>query len=225
MDIDHLSRDTVSLKKLSSLKAFIYLKSGSDDGYIFTFFQGDSFTNFKFIISFIIDYRNCQTAKSHINRSNILSSSFYSSSCFYVICRADNGHSRNCTHNSDILVTLMSSSILTYRDTGMSSTDLNVQVRISDRVTNLLKCSSCCEHSKRRSERDLSAGSKSCCYSHHISFSDTTVNVTLRECFFENTSLSSSCKVCIKYDNIRILCAKLCQSVTVAFSRCDLLYF
>jgi len=49
---------------------------------------------------------------------------------------------------ADILVTLMGSAILTYCDTCMSCTDLHIQMRVTDRVTYLLECTSCCKHCK-----------------------------------------------------------------------------
>ena len=48
----------------------------------------------------------------------------------------------------DSFVTLMCSSVLTNGNTCMCSTDLNIVLRISNRVTNLFKCTSCCEHCK-----------------------------------------------------------------------------
>ena len=149
------------------------------------------------IIRSVIDNRHCKTAKSHINRSLMLISSLHTGNCLHIIGRAHYNHSRNRTHQSDILVTLMACSILTNGDTGMGCTDFYIQMRVSYRVTNLLKGTSCCKHCKGACERNKSCGSKSCCNTDHVRFCDTTVNMSVRICLFKHTGLGSCCQICI----------------------------
>ena len=155
----------------------------------------------------------------------MLVSSTYSCSCLYIISWVNYNHSRNCTHQSDILITLMCCSIFSYRDSGMCCTNLYIQVWISNRVSYLLKCTSCCEHCERTCKWHFSCCCKACCNTDHIRLSNTTIDKTIRMCFLEYTCLCSCCQIGIKYYNVIMFCSEFSQSITVAVSCCDLLYF
>ena len=94
-------------------------------------------------------------------------------------------YARNHSHQGKILQALMCGAILTYRNTAVSCSDLYIQLRISDGVTNLLISTSCCKHCKSTCKGNLTCGSDSCCNTHHVALCDTAVNVTLREFFFQ----------------------------------------
>ena len=132
----------------------------------------------------------------------MLISCFYHSFCFNIIRRAGNNHSRNYSHKSEILTALMGSTIFTYRNSTMSSTDLYVDLRISNRITNLLKSTSCCEHCKCAGKRNFSCCSQTSSNTHHIALSNTAVNMTFREFFFEHTCLSSCSKVSVQNNQV-----------------------
>ena len=132
----------------------------------------------------------------------MLVSCFYHSFCFNIIRRACNNHSRDCSHKCKVFAALMSSAIFTNRDSTVSSTDLNIDLRICDRVTNLLKCTSSCKHCKCAGKRNFSSCSQTCSDTHHIALSDTAVNMTLRKFFLKYTCLSSCSKVSVQNDQV-----------------------
>ena len=119
----------------------------------------------------------------------------------------------------------MSCTVFSYRDSGVGCTDFYVQMRVSDGVAHLLKRTACGKHCEGACERNDACGGKTGSDSHHITFCDTTVDVTVRICFFEHTGLGCCCKVSVEYDQIVMLCAKFNQCITVTFSCCDFLYF
>ena len=119
-------------------------------------------------------------------------------SCLNIIRRVQDNHSGNCAHQGHVLVTLMCCAVLPYRDTCMGSTDLNIQVRISDGVAHLLVSTACSEHGKCAGKRDFACGGHTCCNAHHIALRNTTVNMTLRKCFLECTGLCSTCQVSVQ---------------------------
>ena len=155
----------------------------------------------------------------------MLISSLYSSSCFNIIRRIDHNHARDCTHQRDIFVALMSSTVFTNRDTGMSSTNLHIQMRIADTVSDLFKSTACCKHCKRTCKRHFAGCSKTSCDTHHIALSNTTVDMSFRKFLLKNTCLGCFSKVSIQNDNLFMFLAKLYQSMTIAFSCSDFLYF
>ena len=132
----------------------------------------------------------------------MLVSCFYHSFRFDIIRRACNNHSRDYSHKCEVFTALMGSTIFTYRDSAVSSTDLNIDLRICDRVTNLLKCTSSCKHCKCAGKRNFSCGSQTCSDTHHIALSNTAVDVTFREFFLEHTCLSSCSKVSVQNDQV-----------------------
>ena len=119
----------------------------------------------------------------------------------------------------------MCCTVFAYRDTCVCCTYLHVEVRIADRVSNLLKCSACGEHCKCRSKWYLACCSHTCCNAHHIRLSDTAVKKSVREFLLEYTCFCCSSKVCVKNIEVIVLIAKLCKSLAVAFSCSFLLQF
>ena len=204
MDIDHFCIDSVCCKLLSCFKSRCNAKSVCDDGNIFSLTENDSLTKLKFIIRSVIDNRNSKTSESHVYRSLMLVSSSNHSFCFDIIRRTCNDHTRNHSHQGKILQALMCGAVFTYRNTAVSCSDLYIQLRISDGVTNLLISTSCCKHCKSTCKGNLTCGGDSCCNTHHVALCDTAVNVTLREFFFKHTRLCSCSKVSVKNDKILV---------------------
>ena len=225
MDVDNLCLNSICCKLLCCFKRSCHAKTICNDSNILTLSKNDTFTHFKFIIRIIINHRHCQTTKSHINRSLILISSFDHSLCFNVICRRHNNHSRNNSHKCKIFAALMSCTIFTNRNSAMSCTDLNIKMRISYRVTNLLISTSCCKHGKCAGKRNLTGSCKSGCDSYHITFCDTAVDMAFRKFLFKHSGLSSCSKVSIQNNKILMFFSKFHQSRTIACSCSNFLYF
>ena len=91
-------------------------------------------------------------------------------------------------------------------------------MRIADRVADLFVCTTCSEHSERRSENDIVASGDTCSDSHHIAFSDTAVDMTFGEFFLESNGLGRLCEVGVKNKHIRIFFSELYEYFTVGIS-------
>src|SRR5699024_10385008 len=117
----------------------------------------------------------------------------------------------------------MGCSVFSYGDTRMGCTDLDVELRISDGVSHLFKCTSCRKHGERTCKRNLSCRCKTRRNSHHISLCDSAVNVALRKCLLKGSCLCRAGKVRIQYNHVFMLFSKFYQSITVAFPCCDFL--
>ena len=154
----------------------------------------------------------------------MLISCFYCCSCLYIIRRVDHNHSRNRSHQSDVFITLVCCTIFSYGDSRMCRSDLYIQFRISNGVSDLLKCTSCRKHCERACKRYFSGCCKTCCNTHHITLCDPAVDKSLRMCFFEHTCFSSCRKVCIQYHDILVCGSEFGQSISITVSCCDFLY-
>ena len=225
MDVDNLGVDAVCLQQLGSFQRLRYTQTGGDQRNILAFPQHHALAQLKFVIRVVVDHRHSQTAKPQIYRAVMIDGSLHSGLCLHIIGRVDDNHARDGAHEGDILVALMGSAILAHRNARMGSADLHIQVGITHGVADLLKGTACRKHGKGADKRDLACGGKACCNAHHVALSDAAVDMSLRKCFLENTGLGGSGQVRVQNDQIRILCAVLCQRVAVALSCCDFLYF
>ena len=147
-DVDNLCADAVCCQLFCCSESGVYADTGSYDGNVLTLANYGSLADLKLVIGSVVDHRNCCTAESDIYRALMLKSCTNCCLCLNIICRAHNYHSGNGAHESDVLVTLMGCSVLTNGYTCMGSTDLNIEVGITDGVSYLLKCTSCCKHCK-----------------------------------------------------------------------------
>ena len=119
----------------------------------------------------------------------------------------------------------MCCTVFTNGDSTMSCTDLDIQMRISYGVTDLLVSTSCCKHSKCAGKRNLTCSCKTCSDSYHVALCDTAVDVTLWKFFLEHSCLSSCSKVSVQNNKILMFFTKFHQSCAVACSCSDFLYF
>ena len=225
MNVDHFCIDAVGCQLICCCEAFGYRKSGSDDRYIFSFTKDNAFSKFKLVIRCIIDHRNCQSSKTKIYRSLMLDSGTYCCFCLDIIGRVDNNHSRDRTHQSNIFITLVCRTIFSYRDSGVCRTNFYIQFRITDGVTNLLKCTSCCKHGKRTCKWNFTGCRKACSDSHHVTLCNSTVDMTIRESFLKDSCFCRSCKVSIQNYQILIFCTKLCKCISITLTSCYFFYF
>ena len=107
----------------------------------------------------------------------------------------------------------------------MGSADLHIQMRIAYRVAHLLIRAACSEHRKGAAERNPSCRSDSGRDAYHIGLCDTAVKEAIRERLLKYAGLGSSRQVSVQYDDVGVLRSQLLQSIAIAFSCCNLLYF
>ena len=115
----------------------------------------------------------------------------------------------------------MCCSVLSDGNSGVCGADLNVEVRVSYRVSYLFKGASGGEHCKCRSKGDLPGGGKTCGYRHHISLGDAAVKEAVWEFLFENSGLCGGGKVGVQHHEI-IFIAKFGKRVAVCLAGGDL---
>ena len=136
----------------------------------------------------------------------------------------DNRHTRNGTHNSNILVALVSGAVLSYRETSVRSANLNVQMRITNRISNLLKRTTRREHCKRGCKDLVTSSCNAGCHANHVGLSNAAVHKALRILLAVLAGTSCLCQVSIKDEKIVVLFTKLYQGFSVSLSGGNFLY-
>ena len=147
------------------------------------------------IIGSVIDYGNCRTSETDVNRAYIIQCCLHCRTCLYVIGRTHYHHSGNGTHECKVFVALMGCTVFSYGNTCMGCSNLYIQMRVTYGVTNLFKSTACRKHGKGTCKGNLSYCCKTCCNSHHIAFCDTTVDKPVGICFLKNTGFGCCRKV------------------------------
>ena len=168
VDIDNCCFDTLGCQCFCSLDSLINHKACCNDSYILAVTELNALAKLKLICFRVVENRCSKSAETEINRTFMEDSGFNGSLCFNVVGRVYYHHARDSSHKSDILVALMCCTVFAYRDTCVCCTYLHVEVRITDRVSYLLKCSASGEHCECRSKWYLACCSHTCCNAHHI---------------------------------------------------------
>ena len=114
MDVDDHSGDAVFCQHFCRFQSAVYTQSCRDDRNVRTFAQGNALADLELIVRICIDHRNSKTSETQIYRSYILISSFNGRSCLNIVGRVDHYHTRNRTHQRDILITLVCRAVLAY---------------------------------------------------------------------------------------------------------------
>ena len=108
----------------------------------------DALADLELVVRVVVDDRYCVSAESQVDGAYVFVCCPDCCSGFDVICRVDDDHARDGSHECDVFIALMGRAVFTDGDGCVGRTDLDVQMRISDCVADLLKCAACCEHGK-----------------------------------------------------------------------------
>ena len=114
----------------------------------------------------------------------------------------------------------MACAVLTYGNAGMSCAELNVEVRITDSISDLLKSTACKEHCEGACENGVTRRCKTCGNAYHITFGDSCIKKSIRECLFKHACFCCGGKIGVHNNKALVLLAELNQSFTVSFSCC-----
>ena len=115
----------------------------------------------------------------------------------------------------------MGRAVLPDRDPGVGRADLDVQMRVGDRVSHLLERPSGGEHRERRHEGDRSGGRDPGGDAHHIALGDPAVEEAVGMLFGEQAGLGRLRQVGVKHDE-GVLVREGDQRFAVRLSGCDL---
>ena len=147
--------------------------------------QRDALAKFELVIVIIVDAFHSQTAEADIARALVLNSSANRGLHFVMIAGVQNDHARDGAHERDVPAALMCSAVFTDGDAGVGADDLDIQLRITNGVADLLKRSACGEHGKGCRKRNFTAGGQTGSNADHVALCDAAVKETFRYAFLK----------------------------------------
>ena len=135
-----------------------------------------------FCCFFRIESRNRRASESHICRtlkSRRLPDEFR---CARAVGWVDYRHSRNRSHQGNILKSLMTRAVFAYRDSRVGRANFHICMRVSDGVSDNFKSSSRRKHRKSAGAYDFSRESQTACRRIEVLLCDSHVEKSVRVC-------------------------------------------
>ena len=114
----------------------------------------------------------------------------------------------------------MARAVFADRYTRMGSTNLDIEMRISDCVSYLFKSTTRGEHCKRACKYGVADGRESAGDAYHVALCDTGIKKSVRIRLFEHSCFCRLCKVCIENDELIIYGTELYERFAVTVTRC-----
>ena len=146
----------------------------------------------------------------------VLHDSLYGSLGLVIIAGVDDRHTGKHPHHADILQNLVGSPVLPERQTGVTSTYLDVLIAVGDALADLVVDAARAEVSKGGRQRDFPARSQSGSHTHHIGFRDTHLNEAIRVGIDEVLGFHGAAQVGSQHDDFVVLVAGGFESGTEA---------
>ena len=171
----------------------------------------------------IVDRFYGETAEAHVYGTVKMIRSLDHSPRFDVVRRTHDRHARDHAHERQILQALMRSTVLADRNACVRRADLHVEMRIADRVSDLLIGASGCKHRERARKRHLARQRKPRRDAHHIGLGDAAVDMALGESLFEEPRFRRCRQIRVEHDEIVAAFPELHESLPIAFARGDFL--
>ena len=112
----------------------------------------------------------------------------------------------------------MGGAVFTHRNTRMRAHNLYIQMRVSHRVTHLLKGAARAKHRKAGGKGNLSAGRQARRNANHVAFCDTAINKALWIRLFKNTGFGGRRQISVQHHNSIVSCGQLGNRFAKAFS-------
>ena len=103
----------------------------------------------------------------------------------------------------------MGTAVVESGNAGVGTDDIDGIASIGHRQEELVEAAAGGEGTKGVNKGSLAGGRHTCCHTDHIALCDSAVNEPLWIGFLEDSCLSRCCKVCIQYNDLRMLRSKL----------------
>ena len=220
---DALGIDTIGSERLGSLKRLGDHKATSDDGHIGPLAHDHAATNLELIVLVIVDDRCCQAAEAHVNRALKLIGGAHTGTSLDVVGGNDHRHTRNRAHECDILAALVRGAVLAHRNAGMSSANLDVEVRVADGIADLLVGATGGKHRKGARKSNAARGRDAGGKTHQVALGNAGVVEALRVRSLKLTGLRGGGQVGIENHKVIALIAQLDKCLAIANARGDFL--
>ena len=143
------TKETAFIAKLARLECYRDHEAVRDDRHVAAVSHHDAFAELEFIF-IAVEKHGCRRAsETEINGADIFYRGLDGGSRLRRVSGANDGHARARAHDGEVLKTLMRRSVLADGYAAVSRAELDVEVRISDRVPDLFERASREEHRER----------------------------------------------------------------------------
>ena len=164
-----------------------------------------------------VDLIHTQSSQPYITRSFHRINRLNDRLRFFGVARLKHLHIRQGTHQRQIFNRLVRCAVFPNADAGMSSTDLYIQIRITDAVADLFKSSSCRKHRETGSINNLAARCQSCGNRHHVAFGNSKIKMSVWANLFCFNRLRRLGQIRIQNDNVFFFQHQLRQGFSISF--------
>ena len=221
--VDDLGVNTLGSKLLGSLEGLADHQTAGDDGNVGALAHNDAATQLKLVGLGVVDDRRGQTGKAHVHRAVALVGGARHGAGFDVVSGNDHGHAGDNAHKGDILAALVRGTILAHRDTGVCGTDLDVEVRVTDGIADLLKGAAGGKHGKGAREGNAAGGCDTGGNTHQVALGNAHIEEAVGAGSLELAGLRGGGQVGVEDHKVIVLVGELDEGLAVAYARGDFL--
>ena len=219
--VDDLGVDALGSELLGGLESLADHQATGDDGHIGALAHDNTLTQLEVVGLGVVDNRRGQTGEAHVHRTVALVGGARHRAGLDVVGRNDHSHARDDAHEGDILAALVRGAVLAHRDTGVRGTNLNVEVRVADGVTDLLKSAAGGEHGKGAREGNAAGGRDTGGDAHQVTLGNAHIEETIGAGGLELAGLRGGGQVGVEDHKVIVLVGELDEGLAVAYARGD----
>ena len=154
VDIDDGSVDAIACERLGGHQGLVDHEAGREDRNIFTLAQDVCFANLKGLDHVALKNGRGEARKAHVDGAFEIGDCHGGGLGFVGVRGADDRHAGDGAHEREILDALVAAAVLADADARVRGADLDIEVRVSNGVSDLLIGAARREHRKRRAVGD-----------------------------------------------------------------------
>ena len=172
--VDNLRLDSLFGQMVGRNQRFVHFDTARNDGHVGAFAQRPGSADLQGAARFV-DAGDGSTAHAHVHRSRRLRRQLQRGNARIVVRRHEHAHVRQHAHERNVLEHLMAAAVRTDGNARMRRGNLDVQVRIADRIANLVVNAPRTEHSKGARERHVARQGQTSRHVDHVLFGNADV--------------------------------------------------
>ena len=215
-DVDDTHADALRGERFRRLERFGDHETGRGNGDVRAGAEHLRFADLKGKALFLVDHRHGGAPEADVYGSLVLIGRLDSGARFHIVRRGENDHAGDRAHKRKVLAALVGSAVLPDGDTAVGGADLDVQMRVADGVSHLLKGAARREHRKRRAERHEAHCGQTGAHADKVRLGNAAVDVAVGVCLFEYRRFGGAGKVGIENKDIVMLGGERRYRVAVA---------
>ena len=221
VDVDDGGVDALAREHFGSHQGFVDHKTGREDRNILTLTQDVGLADDKGLDHVALENGGGEARKAHIDRAVHLGDRHGGGLGLVGVRGADDRHAGDGAHEREILDALVAAAVLADADARVGGADLDVEVRVGDRVSNLLVGAARREHRERGAVGDETHRGHTGGDVDHVGLGNAAVVEFFRVRLGDLAGLRGVGEVGVEHDDLIILFDKLDQRFAVSLTGCN----